>query len=682
MTALDGVLERLDARPAGDNRWSAKCPAHPDRRDSLSVSLGDEDRVLLKCFRGCATEDVVAALGLEMRDLFDETRRNGSSQKEIVATYDYTDEDGELLFQVCRFEPKDFRQRRPDGNGGWDWKLGKTRRVLYRLPEVVKTAKAGGKVAVVEGEKDVEALEAQGLTATCNPGGAGKWRDEYAEPLRGASVGVIADHDEPGRKHAAEVARSLEGIAASVKVLEPAEGCKDVAEHLAAGHSLEELVPLASVAVPKLAELLDGIAATIRRYVVMSDAQRDVVALWVLHAHAIEAADSTPYLAVTSAEKQSGKSRLLEVLAQLVPRPLEAANISDAALFRALGGEGPPATLLFDEFDSIFGPKARDHEDLRGLINAGWRRGAKAWRCVGEGARQEVVPFAVFSAKALAGIGELPETVADRCIPIRLRRRAPDEPVARGRYRDIVAACEPLRKAAVAWAESGLGKLKAAAPELPDALSDRAQDGAEPLLAIADLAGDDWPTRAREAFVELHAGREETSESWGVQLLAAIRVAMEDEDRITTEELLERLKADDEAPWATWGQSGAGLAPRGLARLLAPYGIRSKDIRTSEGTKKGYRSELFEDAWQRYLPPDPVPKRDKGDIGFVEPKTPVFYPRQEAPASRIESGHKPHGNADVADVADRNPDKGAEAASGAEDGDLVREAIKRFGGEE
>jgi 5S rRNA maturation endonuclease (ribonuclease M5) len=236
------IVDRLDgAKPTGPDAWTSLCPAHDDRNPSLSITLGDEERVLLHCHAGCSTEEVVDALGLTTRDLFAE-RSNGNGGKEIVATYDYTDEGGEqLLFQVVRYDPKDFRQRRPDGAGDWDWRLGDTRRVLYRLPAVVKAAKAGGRVAVVEGERDVERVEAEGLVATCNPGGAGKWRPEYAEFLRGAQVGVFADRDEPGRKHAAEVAASLDGIAASVKVLEPAEG-KDVSDHLRAGKSLGELV--------------------------------------------------------------------------------------------------------------------------------------------------------------------------------------------------------------------------------------------------------------------------------------------------------------------------------------------------------------------------------------------------------------------------------------------------------
>jgi 5S rRNA maturation endonuclease (ribonuclease M5) len=247
---LELLLSRLEARRNGSG-WQACCPAHDDRTPSLSIAEGDNGCVLLRCHAGCTTEAIVSELGLTMSDLFAE---NGSSQREIVDTYDYLDEAGALLFQAVRFTPKDFRQRRPTGAGGWTWSLGDTRRVLYRLPKVVEAVKVGKPVYVVEGEKDVAALERAGAVATCNPMGAGKWRDEYAEALRGARVIVVADRDEPGREHAAQVARSVQQTAADVKVVEPAEG-NDVSDHLAAGRRLDELAE--GMASPERQEVTD-----------------------------------------------------------------------------------------------------------------------------------------------------------------------------------------------------------------------------------------------------------------------------------------------------------------------------------------------------------------------------------------------------------------------------------------
>jgi putative DNA primase/helicase len=239
--AIDRVHAALiehGSKRDGDH-W--QCPFHEDHTPSLHVTNGD-GKVLLHCLAGCSTDEVLAALGLSMRDLFDDDD-SPTQARSVEAEYDYTEESGELLFQVVRFAPKDFRQRRPDATSadGWAWSIKDVRRVLYRLPEVIEAVREGRVVWVVEGEKDVHALESAGEVATCNAGGAGKWRDEYAEDLRGAEVVIVADKDEPGRKHAEQVRRSLEGVAASVRVVEAAVG-KDAADHLAAGHNVDDFV--------------------------------------------------------------------------------------------------------------------------------------------------------------------------------------------------------------------------------------------------------------------------------------------------------------------------------------------------------------------------------------------------------------------------------------------------------
>lgn len=226
--AVARFIERLKDRRCDPQRqgegWQARCPAHDDDRPSLSVHAGDDGRVLLKCHAGCGFADVLAALDLETRDLFpDNGQARGKAivpARKIVAEYDYTDDHGKLLFQVVRFEPKDFRQRRPNDDGGWIWDLKGVRRVLYRLPDLVK-AQAGSIVYVLEGEKDVDRLRAGGMIATCNAGGAVKWKYVDDSPLHGRHVVVIPDNDGPGINHAQQVAASLHGKAASVKVLDP-----------------------------------------------------------------------------------------------------------------------------------------------------------------------------------------------------------------------------------------------------------------------------------------------------------------------------------------------------------------------------------------------------------------------------------------------------------------------------
>jgi hypothetical protein len=244
------AVERVTAalRAAGSHQlreggdWT--CPAHEDSTPSLSVSNGDGS-VLVHCHAnwGCTTEAILERIGLRMADLYDEPT-TGKYSKQVVANYNYVDEAGELLFQVVRYDPKDFRQRQPDGRGGWVFNTKGVRRVLYRLPEVLQTAMAGGEIFIVEGEKDVHALERLGAVATCNAGGAGKWREEYTQSLVGAGlVRVVADNDEPGRDHARQVAASLTKSGISVKVLHAPAG-KDVAEHLGMGRRIDDLEPL------------------------------------------------------------------------------------------------------------------------------------------------------------------------------------------------------------------------------------------------------------------------------------------------------------------------------------------------------------------------------------------------------------------------------------------------------
>jgi DNA primase len=243
---LQSVLSRLQGVRKDGRGWKALCPAHNDRKPSLKVDEAEDGKVLLKCFAGCRTEDIVAAIGLNMSNLYPEPER----KRKVIATYDYRDASGKLLFQVCRTADKHFFQRRPDGKGGWITGLGDVKPVLYRLPEVLQAVQRGETVFIPEGEKDVDNLARLGLAATCNPMGAGKWRDYYSGWLKGANVVILPDNDEPGRKHAQQVAQSLYGKAASVKVLElpglPEKG--DISDWLAAGGTREELLELAAEA--------------------------------------------------------------------------------------------------------------------------------------------------------------------------------------------------------------------------------------------------------------------------------------------------------------------------------------------------------------------------------------------------------------------------------------------------
>lgn len=714
---VDQVLSRLKGvKPTGDAAWIARCPAHDDRDPSLSIGLGTDDRVLLTCHAGCSAEEIVGAVGLTMTDLFadDPKDRNGRipgrpsrskrkgkppealpSNEELdewrralldnsaalnklrqlkgwaapalekleVGVHDrrlrfpIRDEHGQLI-NVVKYAP-----RREDGESKSIALRGRPRG-LFPAPEIV----SGAEVWLVEGEPDAVSAATLGLSAVAVPGVKG-WKPEYARRFSGKRVVVCADCDKPGRGLADKIAADLTAAEVEFRRVDLAPDRTDgydLGDHLltsrTVGDARDALLALAGKSPlqgpePPLqtAELLAQVISVIRRFVVLGEEQLDALGLWVLHTYALEAADTTPYLAITSPEKRSGKSRLLEVLCQLVARPMEAVNVSEAALFRSLGGgEGElPKTLLFDEIDTVFGKKqAQAKEDLRGLINAGYRRGQVAWRCVGDGSNQQAVPFPVFGPKALAGIGELPDTIADRSIPIRLRRRSREEPVERGRHKTIRAAAGPVAEAAGRWAKKAVDDLAKAEPTLPDQLSDRAQDGAEPLLAIADAAGGDWPKRARASLVSLHGERPDEEDSWGVHLLTDIRAAFEGQDRLSTAELLEALKDEEEAPWAAWGKAGDGLSPRNLATLLRRYDIRSRSIRLDSGeTPKGFKREQFEDAWTRYLPQSGVLNATLDTSASQSQKPGLFDPPQDLRVADEKEGANPHSRAEVAGVA-------------------------------
>jgi hypothetical protein len=244
--AVDRVLDRLEQVKKNGSGWLACCPAHDDRTASLSVKEGDDGRVLLFCHAGCSVEQIVGELGLGVHDLFPE-KRNGSPA-ESEAIYDYVDERGRVLFQAVRFPGKRFRQRRPDPNrpGAYVWNLDGVRRVPYRLDRLHgHPGLEEQTVYICEGEKDVHAVEAVGGLATCNPMGAGKWDDSFAEHLRGFDrIVVIADRDRPGRQHAAQVGASLTKIGLRVELVQAAVG-KDAHDHLTGGHGLDEFLPLA-----------------------------------------------------------------------------------------------------------------------------------------------------------------------------------------------------------------------------------------------------------------------------------------------------------------------------------------------------------------------------------------------------------------------------------------------------
>ncbi len=350
---------------------------------------------------------------------------------------------------------------------------------------------------------------------------------------------------------------------------------------------------------PKRAQLIEDLVEFLRRYVVMSPEQLTVVALWIVHSYCVEAFEQTPYLAVTSPEKQCGKSRLLETLQILVRRPWFTILPSEAVLYRNIDKNSP--TLLLDEVDTIFNPKTADrYEGHRAILNAGHRRGNKVPRCIGSSLK--IVEFEAFCPKVLAGIGTLPDTIADRSIPIRLERRRRDEMVERFLRRDVEPIGKLLRERLETWAEANAEALRDARPSMPDELNDRMQEGCEGLVAIADALG--YGNAARRSLVEiLSVERQDTHESMRLRLLADLRSIFGDRDNppgIATTRLLSDLHAIEEAPWGSY--YGRVLEARDLAGLLGHYRIGRTTIRTKRGeVKKGYKRDHLYEAWTRYL---------------------------------------------------------------------------------
>ncbi|MER6826570.1 DUF3631 domain-containing protein [Streptosporangium sp. NPDC000563] len=352
------------------------------------------------------------------------------------------------------------------------------------------------------------------------------------------------------------------------------------------------------------AMLLDALLAALTRYVILPTPQAaDAVVLWIAASHAQPAWAHAPRLVIRAPEKRCGKSRLLDVVEACCHDPFITVNSSSAAVYRSIS-EDPP-TMLVDEADTIFGPKADGNEDLRGLLNAGHQRNRPAKRYDANTGRVESIP--TFAMAALAGIGAMPDTIEDRAVVVRMRRRAPGETVAPYRHRRDRPLLRQLAEDLSAWLRADLPTLEQAEPAMP--VEDRAADTWEPLVAVADHAGNHWPERARAAVLALTAEADDNSEtSTRVRLLADCRTAFGTDPALPTANLLERLKADTEAPWADYGQGAAGLTAMKLGVILREYDIRSTTIRFPSGQAKGYQRADFTDAWNRYCPTPQSPE--------------------------------------------------------------------------
>ncbi|MFE9428918.1 DUF3631 domain-containing protein [Kitasatospora sp. NPDC006697] len=351
------------------------------------------------------------------------------------------------------------------------------------------------------------------------------------------------------------------------------------------------------------AEVLAQLKARIARFVILPSEEALVATtLWVAATHLQKSWQHAPRLAVVGPAKRCGKSRLLDVLTETVHQALLTVNSSPAAVFRSITDE--PPTLLVDEADTIFGsPKmAEKNEEMRGLLNAGHQRDRYVLRVVGNDHTPRKFP--TFAMAAIAGIGDLPDTIMDRSIVIRMRRRAEGESVSPYRSERDRPGFHEIRDRIARWTAPLAGRALHLEPDMP--VEDRAADTWEPLVIIADLAGGPWPRLARQAckrMVDAEVQAEEENPG-GARILADIRRifhANREADSLTTDQLLRELNDNAEAPWAE--SSRGGLTPRGLGSMLREFGIISGNVRLGDGTqRKGYTRHKFLDAWRRYCP--------------------------------------------------------------------------------
>jgi hypothetical protein len=348
------------------------------------------------------------------------------------------------------------------------------------------------------------------------------------------------------------------------------------------------------------AALLAEVSGYIRTYMSMTEPQNVVVTVYSLHTHAFAAADATPYLLISSPEKECGKTRLLEVLELIVRNKWRCSRASAAVLPRKIEAEKP--TLLLDETDMSFKSNKEYAAALAGALNDGYRYGAVTTMCVVKNKEITFQDFCLFCPKVITGKGVesvLDDTTVSRCIPIRLKRKKAGAAAQRFRPRDVEPRASSLRGRMRDWAATNIAILRVARPSIPEELSDRQQDIVEPLLAIADLVGGDWPVRLRSALLEMFSASTR-GQSQGVELLRDLREIYGDKLKLFSKDIVAALNAMEDRPWSAMS-SGKGVTQNWLAKELRPYEVSPRKIRIDDETGKGYERTALEEPWSLYI---------------------------------------------------------------------------------
>jgi len=373
-----------------------------------------------------------------------------------------------------------------------------------------------------------------------------------------------------------------------------------------------------------LKALLDELLRLLNRFVLLPEWAAEALALWVVHTYAYELRDLTTYIGIESPEKRCGKTTLLTVLGELVNRPVVASNISSPAFFRVIEQLRP--TLMIDEADTFL----QGNDELRGILNSGYtRKTAFVWRVAnqfppplrcfgaarqssdfklqnGERAKENqgnfnearAVKFSCWCPKVMAAIGRLPETLADRCIVIRMQRRLAEEQVES--LRDLDTG--NLTRKCIRFVMDHAAEIRQARPGIPAGLNDRAADIWGPLLVLADLAGGEWPDKARQAAIGLTAGSDGNDLIGALLFDIFIIFAGAEGGRLFTRDLVGALNLRPDRPWSEMKTSRQPITDRWLAQKLSPYGIRPRNMWVNAKCAKGYEEEDFREAYRRYIP--------------------------------------------------------------------------------
>ena len=592
-TAYDRLLEDLrndgrEIRDGGTGRAVAQCPAHADNNPSLSITRID-DSVLVHCHAGCSTEQVMGAIGRTLADLFDNKKST---------SYSYGD--GRI---VTRKPNKSFPQQ------------GNTKgRALFHAEKIGDERT----VYVVEGEKDVLAVEAVGGTAVCSAMGAGKAHLADWSVLAGKDILIVADRDDAGGKHAIQVAEILAGVAASVIVVESAIG-KDAADHIAAGKTLEEFVAAQWWQSAKHTEsretidganLLDQVMEWYARFISCDPLDLEVLTLFTVHTHLVVECYTTPRLLLDSAMPGSGKTTVCEHLSRLTCNGVLFASLSSTAmLVRIL--ENGINTLLIDEVDRTLAPDKQDVGDLIAVLNSGYKRGATRPVLVpATGGGWTTAKMSTFAPVVLAGNSpQLPDDTRSRCIRILLSPDL-DGTIDDSDWEFIEEEAKELHDEIAAWADQVRDEVSSLQVDLPEGCRARSREKWRPLLRVAKAAGKHWPGRVTD-LIARDLAEEEADRADGLRSLPPGVVLMRDLYTLWsaggqfagntfagTKELVNALAFHNPEQWGESNRYGKRLNDTRLGRMISQVSKVHSSRETRDGPRGYYRAAL-EPGWAR-----------------------------------------------------------------------------------